>query len=184
MLQQQTPELMDCLCQWLRSAPGKSYKTALRARYDPAERPSLRTGICSFLCSSVRLCLVENSFSFSKQGQQDACRSVWGLGVIFLAIKFFCHKIPFMLTNGDHSWKWSGQLIYVVDFLLLPYPWSIAGAWATLPGWHEGQRHQSGREETVPPLQPKEFSTLTQTWGPSGTSALVSSLRCRTQAGI
>lgn len=170
LLQQQTSELMDCLCQWLRSATGKSYKTALTARYDPTERPALRTGIlCLFLCSSVRLCL-------GKQFLIPKTRTVRCVQV--------CHKFPFMLTNGGHSWKWLGQLVYVAHFLLLFYPYSITGVWATLPGWHDGQRHQSGREDAVPPLQPRDFSTLTQTWGPSGTSALISSLHCRTQAGI
>lgn len=92
---------MDCLCQWLRSATGKSYKTAFTARYDPAEGPSLRTAIlCSFLCSAVRLCPGKQLLIL--QTRIARCVQV-GLGVRIhiLAIKLFCHKIPFMLTNGD-----------------------------------------------------------------------------------
>lgn len=90
---------MDCLCQWLRSATGKSYKTAITARYHPAERPSLRTGILySFLYSSVRLYPGKQLLNLKTRIPR---RVQVGLGV---GIYFFGHS-SFSVTKFLLCWQ-------------------------------------------------------------------------------
>jgi len=99
---------MGCLCQCLRSATGKSYKTAITARYGPAEGPSLRTGVlCSFWCKSVGLCPEKQPVI--RQIRMARCvQGSFGVGFFgqsgFPVVNFlFCQQMGTIPENGQDS---------------------------------------------------------------------------------